>query len=224
MSEELSTSQRGERIVETRKKVSRGFKVNTKVKRRFLKKVTIKGVGNDRRKMFHYSGQFCGYIKHGERAKLERRAIASPNIIKRMFLLIIEDFHLKLGKALPGSTISIGGEEKKLKIITDLDASKLRTLNLAFVKQATQDATKFNKCLSADLFLMMHKTFFEDEVRKELGLPLTTKNEKLFLRICEALHWILSTTCYAASVHCIPIKKKKMSFSRPTKISLIESR
>lgn len=153
----------------------------------------IKGNDNVGRKMFHYFRQFCGYIKHGERAKLERRAIASPNIIKRMFLLIIEDFYLKLGKDLPGSTISIGGEEKKLKSITDLDATRLRTLNPAHVKQATQDATKFNECLSADLFLMMHKTFFDDEVRKELGLPFPTESEKLFLRICESSHWILAT-------------------------------
>lgn len=146
-----------------------------------------------RKVVFDYSRQFCGYIKHGERAKLERRAIASPNIIKRMFLLIIEDFHLNLGKQLKGSTISIGGEEKKMKIINDLDATKLRTLAPSHVKQATQDATKFNECLSADLFLMMHKTFFDATVRDELDLPSPTKYEQLFLQICEASHWILAT-------------------------------
>lgn len=39
----------------------------------------------------------------------------------RMFLNIIEDFHLELGKVIEGSTISIGGERKKMKIFATLN-------------------------------------------------------------------------------------------------------
>lgn len=67
-----------------------------------------------RRYVFNLAREFCSYIKHGERAKLQRRAIASPNMIKRMLLKIIEQFHLDSGKVIEGSTISIG-EEKKPK-------------------------------------------------------------------------------------------------------------
>lgn len=83
--------------------------------------VIFKVVGESfvRKHMFDLSRAFCAYIKHGERAKLKRRAIASPNVIKRMIFKIIEQFHLDIGKDLKGSTISIGGEEKKKKIITD---------------------------------------------------------------------------------------------------------
>lgn len=170
----------------------------TKIKRRVVTykfkwiRQTIQGNEKVRKYMFELSTSFCGYIKHGERAKLNRRAIASPNIIKRMFLKIIEDFHLELGKVLAGSTISIGGEEKKKKIIANTDADNTSISNIHMVIQATQDATKFNECLTADVFTMMHRTFFDDEVRNELNLTPVTAEEKLFLKIATASHWILT--------------------------------
>lgn len=53
--------------------------------------VTIKGRKECSKYMFDLSRDFCLYIKHGERAKLNRPAIASPNMIKRMFFKIIFD-------------------------------------------------------------------------------------------------------------------------------------
>nr|AJG39090.1 PB1 [Wuhan Louse Fly Virus 4] len=132
---------------------------------------------------------FCGYNKSGERAHLKRRAIASPSIPMRAFLYIVEDFHLKLGKRIKGSTISIGGDEKKMKIIETMNSAAVdpiaeRTL------QATQDATKWNECLSAGGFGMMSKTLFCDEVR-DIDDKMN-ENEKLFGEICEASHFFLS--------------------------------
>lgn len=63
--------------------------------------------------MFNLGREFSSYIKHGERAKLQRRAFASPNMVKRMMFKIIEQFHLVLGKIIDGSTISMGGGEKR---------------------------------------------------------------------------------------------------------------
>lgn len=104
------------------------------------KKCVIKGRENCRIYMFNLAREFCSYIKHGERAKLKRRAIASPNMIKRMFFKIIEQFHLDLSKDLQGSTISIGGVEKKRKIVTTL-SSATTLAPTKIKKQATQDAT-----------------------------------------------------------------------------------
>lgn len=66
--------------------------------------------------MINLAQQFCSYIKHGERSKLHRRAIASANVIMRMFLFIIERFHVNLASHIEGCTISIGGEEKKERL------------------------------------------------------------------------------------------------------------
>jgi len=66
--------------------------------------------------MFSLARSFCSSLKHLERGKKARRAIASPSMFLRMMLHIVEDFHLELGKVIEGSTISIGGEAKKVKI------------------------------------------------------------------------------------------------------------
>lgn len=68
---------------------------------------------------------FCSYLKHGERAKLDRPAIASANMILRGFLYAIEELHLQLSKRIPGSTIGVGGEEKKKRITTSMQAESL---------------------------------------------------------------------------------------------------
>lgn len=109
-----------------------------------------------------------------------------------MFLKIIEDFHLDLGKYLDGSTISIGGEQKK-KIIANTDQENTSMSNKHLVIQATQDATKFNECMSPDVMLMMHRTFFDGEVLQELGLEAPSVEERLFLKIATASHWILTS-------------------------------
>lgn len=112
---------------------------------RVLKNKIVKGREQCFRYMMDLARSFCSYIKHGERGKLKRRAIASANIILRMFLFIIEDFHLRLSKRMAGSTIAIGGEEKKQKITLSMHSAILENQEMTKRVQATQDATKWNE-------------------------------------------------------------------------------
>nr|AJG39091.1 PB1 [Wuhan Mosquito Virus 3] len=134
---------------------------------------------------------FCSYIKHGERGHLQRRAIASPNVFLRALFHIIEDLHLSLGKLIQGSTISIGGELKKAKIQQTMDSCVPNQAN-KFVLQGTQDATKWNECLSASGFGLFSSILFNDEVREELRLEPMSYDEKLMGAICEASHFVLA--------------------------------
>ncbi|KAK7868019.1 hypothetical protein R5R35_010191 [Gryllus longicercus] len=110
----------------------------------------------------------------------------------RMFLLIQENFHLELGKLIPGSTISIGGEEKKAKIIHNLVSINLENLYAQYTLQSTQDAAKWNECINPALLGMMHKTFFDEDVRKELGLQKPSTHGKLFQRIAVSGNFLLA--------------------------------
>jgi hypothetical protein len=134
---------------------------------------------------------FCSYLKHGERGKLSRRAIASPAIPLRAFFHIFEDFHLDLGKKVPGNTISIGGEEKKKKIIATMNAAQVEPLATQLM-QSSQDVSKWNECLSACGFGMMAKTFFDPKVREELQLPAPSPNELLLMELSLASHFFLA--------------------------------
>jgi hypothetical protein len=82
-----------------------------------------------------------------------------------MFLHNIEEFHLELGKEIPGSTISIGGDEKKTKILMTFNAAMLEGTQASHIIQGTEDATKFNECLSPSSFALMHKFFFDEDTR-----------------------------------------------------------
>ncbi|QQO86214.1 polymerase basic 1 protein [Lake Chad virus] len=133
---------------------------------------------------------FCSYLKSKERGKLKRRAIASANPIMRMFLWIVEEMHLELGKQeeMVSSTISIGGEEKKAKIITTLDGLSLDEFNL----QATEDATKWNECLAPENFCLMHEMWWSCSVRQELGLPPPSENAQVMRQIFQQAFYLLS--------------------------------
>nr|APG77880.1 polymerase PB1 [Hubei earwig virus 1] len=142
--------------------------------------------------VMNLSRSFASYLKHKERGKKDRRAIASANMILRMFLTIIEEFHLTLGKMLPGSTISIGGEEKKAKILTALQQPILPSYDSTVKAQGTEDATKWNECISPEIFNVMHKCFFSDNIRKKEGLPKISENSRIFKRICTVAHFLMS--------------------------------
>lgn len=123
-----------------------------------------------------------------ERGKKDRRAIASAGMLLRPFLHVIEAFHLELSKDLPGSTISIGGEEKKPKITCNLEVGTLDTELANFVSQGTEDATKWSECLSPAIFYLMHYYLCSDGMRMSLGLRQTSKMGRLFLLICKYGH------------------------------------
>lgn len=173
------------------KKVRIGGKTHTtSSNRRKIKWTRI--IGDEQYKfLMNIARTFCTYIKHGERSHLERRAIASPNIIKRAFLSIIEEVHGRLGKLVEGSTISIGGEEKKNKIISTVE-SLLADAEKLIRKQGTEDATKWNETLSAALFGMIQKTFLDPQSRRSIGLPPPTKFEEVYHDLAMSSHFILS--------------------------------
>lgn len=101
--------------IETEETESRKFNKATKQHitktTRKGKRVTkkSKGLTESRKLMREYCCRFASYIKHKERGKKDRRAIASPGMFMRKPLQIVEAFHLQLSKQIPGSTISIGG-------------------------------------------------------------------------------------------------------------------
>jgi len=149
--------------------------INRTISRKKRVKKRAYGDLPNQEKFLILSSTFCSYIKHGERSKLKRRAIASPNIMLRAYLNIIEFFHLSLAKRLPGTTISIGGDEKKLKILKEISLAK-SSANKYFYT-ATQDATKFNECMNADLFCFMHLIIFNYESTTQ------TDVEKILMKI-----------------------------------------
>lgn len=79
---------------------------------------------------------------------------------------------MDLGKNLEGSTISIGGEEKKAKITNDFLSSFLINGDIpVHVSQGTEDATKWNECLSPESFALMHRFLFDPTIRAKLNVP-----------------------------------------------------
>lgn len=157
---------------------------------------------------------FCSYIKHGERGKLKRRAKASANIVLRMFLYIIEDFHLRLSERMAGSTIAIGGEEKKQKITLSTQSAILENQEMTKRVQATQDATKWNECLSPDIFGMLHKVYFNDEVRLSMNLNPINEQERCMYNVCMAGHFLLA--CKMITLGEGPLLESDKTFNNQT--------
>lgn len=79
--------------------------------------------------------------------------------------------------------------------------------------QATQDATKFNECTSAQGFGLMHYVFFNDKFRKQLSLPPTSKYGDLFLRIALSGNFILSVK--RVSLGTNTLFENDIHFNRP---------
>ncbi|CAB3232779.1 unnamed protein product [Arctia plantaginis] len=130
----------------------------------FITRRIIKGKEECNRWLDDYSRSFYSYIKHVERGKLDRRAIASGSIVIRLQLKIIEEFHLYMAKSLPGSTISIGGEEKK-KIMNELQMSSLKEgFRTSYSLQGTEDASKWNECMNPLMFAIVHQCWINDEI------------------------------------------------------------
>lgn len=105
-----------------------------------------------------------------------------------MFLMIVEEFHLQLSKLMEGSTIGIGGEEKKKRI----GVSMQRAPSMIGGAQATEDATKWNECLSADIFALLHLTWFNHDVRRKLDKPAASNHEATLLKVCLSAHFLLA--------------------------------
>lgn len=88
----------------------------TKIRKKLVMQTIERGIPS-RNFVMDLATGFASYLKHKERGKKDGRAIASANMIMRMFLHITEDFHLTLSDNTTGPTISKGGEDKKRCII-----------------------------------------------------------------------------------------------------------
>uniref|UniRef100_W8CDN0 RNA-directed RNA polymerase catalytic subunit n=1 Tax=Ceratitis capitata TaxID=7213 RepID=W8CDN0_CERCA len=155
-----------------------------------LRNYTIHGNDEVFKYIINYTRSFCSYIKHKERGKKDRRAIASGNIILRTLLKIIEEFHLRLSKKVEGNTIGIGGDQKKSKISTELKTCTIMDTNLAsFSVQGTEDATKWNECLTPSMFALMHHSFFKYRDNEENDIH---GMKELLLKISDFTFFIMS--------------------------------
>nr|QKK82920.1 PB1 [Uumaja virus] len=144
------------------------------VTRTVVKKETIKQP-ELRNNVMDRATSFCAYLKGRERGKLSRRAISSANMVLRMHLYVIEKLHLFLCRGVQGSVVGIGGDEKKNKIIKELDSITAFQGEEAYIIQATEDASKWNECLAPENFALFHDVIMDNKVRQELEIPLLSK-------------------------------------------------
>nr|CAD7579863.1 unnamed protein product [Timema californicum] len=63
---------------------------------------------------------------------------------------------------------------------------------VGLARQGTEDATKWNECLSPSLFALMHKYFFDDDTRTRMCLPLANEYGKLFSKIACTGNFLMS--------------------------------
>nr|QOQ34668.1 PB1 protein [Thogotovirus dhoriense] len=94
--------------------------------------------------------------KHLERGRLNRRTIATPSMLARGFVKIVEDAARVLLECLPSSGVPVGGEEKLAKLSSKLEAVSEVTGELS------GDQEKFNECLDPDAMRLMWTVFLED--------------------------------------------------------------
>lgn len=172
----------------------KGTSVRKEVTKSRVEEVTKVVIGNDkvRKTVVDWARSFASYIKHKERGRMSTRAIASPNMILRGFLAIIERAHLDLSKRVPSSTISQGGEEKKAKIIGCLNAAQIMGSSNPAGMQGTEDATKWNECLSPAAFAVMHETYFNETFWKRSVKAKMSMECKIFKKITLGAHYLMA--------------------------------
>lgn len=69
-----------------------------------------------------------------------------------------------------------------------MDITTLDTDLATHVSQGTEDATKWNECLSPAIFYLMHHYFFDPYLRMISAIPPPSRNGKLFAMICKYGH------------------------------------
>ncbi|CAB3222416.1 unnamed protein product [Arctia plantaginis] len=69
-----------------------------------------------------------------------------------------------------------------------MEITSLDTDLATHVSQGTEDATKWNECLSPAVFYLMHYYFFENSSRFSVNVDPTSKEGKIFSQICKFGH------------------------------------
>ncbi|AED98371.1 PB1, partial [Jos virus] len=93
--------------------------------------------------------------KHLERGRLNRRTIATPSMLVRGFVKIVEDAATIILENVPTSGVPVGGEEKLAKL-----ASK-QAFHTPVTGELSGDQEKFNECLDPDAMRLMWTIFLE---------------------------------------------------------------
>nr|QKK82921.1 PB1 [Neke harbour virus] len=116
--------------------------------------------------------------KHLERGRLNRRTIATPSMLVRGFVKIVEDAATEILENVPTSGVPVGGEEKLAKL-----ASK-QAFHLPVTGELSGDQEKFNECLDPDAMRLMWTIFLEHVqapkwVKELFNIPFLVFKSKL---------------------------------------------
>nr|UUT42627.1 MAG: polymerase PB1 [Thogotovirus thogotoense] len=116
--------------------------------------------------------------KHLERGRLNRRTIATPSMLIRGFVKIVEDAAREILENIPTSGVPVGGEEKLAKL-----ASK-QTFHTQVTGELSGDQEKFNECLDPDAMRLMWTVFLRrlgcpDWIIKLFNIPFMVFKSKL---------------------------------------------
>nr|AHB34061.1 PB1 protein [Aransas Bay virus] len=93
--------------------------------------------------------------KHLERGRLNRRTIATPSMLVRGFVKVVEDAATVILENVPTSGVPVGGEEKLAKL------SSKQAFHLPVTGELSGDQEKFNECLDPDAMRLMWTIFLE---------------------------------------------------------------
>ncbi|KAJ0172352.1 hypothetical protein K1T71_012325 [Dendrolimus kikuchii] len=77
---------------------------------------------------------------------------------------------------------------EKAKIISNMEIASLETELVTRVSQGTEDATKWNECLSPAIFYLMHHYLFDAIVRLRSIKPPSKTSESIFFKTCKYGH------------------------------------
>nr|UUT42632.1 MAG: polymerase PB1 [Orthomyxoviridae sp.] len=114
--------------------------------------------------------------KHLERGRLNRRTIATPSMLVRGFVKVVEDAARVLLECLPSSGVPVGGEEKLAKL-----SSKLESV-ASVTGELSGDQEKFNECLDPDAMRLMWTVFLEEYptwVKELFNIPFLVFKAKI---------------------------------------------
>lgn len=94
--------------------------------------------------------------KHLERGRLNRRTIATPSMLIRGFVKIVEDASRVLLEHIESAGVPVGGEEKLAKLASKLMGDKSKVTG-----ELSGDQEKFNECLDPDAMRLMWEVFLK---------------------------------------------------------------
>nr|UDY81366.1 MAG: polymerase subunit PB1 [Varroa orthomyxovirus-1] len=105
--------------------------------------------------------------KHFERGRLNGRTIATPSMLLRGFVKLVEDAATVILEDIDSSGLPVGGEEKLAKL-----QSKLSSDRSPVTGELSGDQEKFNECLDPDAMRLMWTVFLQETGVEEWMIEL----------------------------------------------------